>query len=138
MSLLSYEEAEKGIAEALESEDPLKLYWGLIVCSCFGEEANEFSKMAIELGNHENLLVRTRAAEFLGIAGIDDPAPVILRALGETRSGIEALLILNSVTLLRDGPHAYEFDLDRVEFAPDVLENEQVARRLEYLFSFAE
>ncbi len=37
-----------------------------------------------------------------------------------------------------DDTHAYEFDLDRVEFAPDVLENELVARRLEYLFSFAE
>ena len=61
---------------------------------------------ARELCSHEDLLVRTRAAEFLGLTGIEDPVPVITEALSKTEDGIEALLILNSLVLLMDGPHS--------------------------------
>ena len=52
-----------------------------------------------------DLLVRTRAAEFLGLSGLGDPVPVILDALYRSQDEVEALLILNSLVLLMDGPH---------------------------------
>ena len=46
------------------------------------------------------LVVRVRAAEFLGLRQAADPRPIILDALGRTESGVEAALILNTVVLL--------------------------------------
>ncbi len=69
LSLLPFEEAKAGIESALASDDPAKVYWGLIVCSCFGEEAAPFVDQARSLCDHGDLLVRTRAAEFLGLTG---------------------------------------------------------------------
>ena len=61
------EVTRRGSIAALHSEDPVQLYWALIVCSCFGEEALEFEAEARKLFSHADLLVRTRAAEFLGL-----------------------------------------------------------------------
>ena len=135
LSLSSFEEAREGINAALSSGDPVKVYWGLIVCSSFGEEAEPFYGIARELCSHEELLVRTRAAEFLGLTGIEDPVPVIIEALRQTGDGIEALLILNSLVLLMDGPNAYDFALNENDLKPEVLKNDQVLRRLEYIHS---
>ena len=135
LSLVPFEDAREGIGEALASGDPVKIYWGLIACSCFGAEAKVFSETARGLCSHEELLVRTRAAEFLGLTGVEDPATVILQALHESVDGIEALLILNSLVLLRDGQTAYEFDFRGIKLAPEVLEEPLVQRRLEYLLS---
>jgi arylsulfatase A-like enzyme len=133
LCLASMDEAKEGIGEALASGDPAKIYWGLIACSCFGTEAGMFIETARGLCAHEDLLVRTRAAEFLGLMGEEDPAPVILQALRETGDGVEALLILNSLVLLKDGPHGYEFDLSGIQLAREVLDEPEVQRRLEYL-----
>jgi len=132
LSLLPFNDAAGGISEALGSEDPLKVYWGLIVCSCFGEEALSFAGTATDLCSYPDLLVRTRAAEFLGICQLQDPAPVILGSLEETRDGPEALLILNSLVLLRDW-HGWEFDLSGITLSRPVMKNDGVARRLAYL-----
>ncbi len=56
-----------------------------------------------------------------------------MKALQESNDGIEALLILNSLVLLRDGPHGYQFRMDGVTLNTPVLEEPQVQRRLEYL-----
>jgi hypothetical protein len=113
----------------------LKIYWGLIVCSTFGEEASVFEGLAVDLCSHPDLLVRTRAAEFLGLTRLADPAPVILEALYECEDGIEALLILNSLVLLMDGPQECTFELDQGRLSPEVTGNQQVQRRLEYIIS---
>lgn len=133
LSLLPYGEARAGIRSALQSGDPLKLYWGLIVCSCFGEEAMEFVADAKTLCTHEDLGVRTRAAEFLGLTGKGDPVPVITEALKQSEDGIEALLILNTLVLLMDGPYGYEFELSERDLKQAVRDEPQVQRRLEYL-----
>jgi arylsulfatase A-like enzyme len=135
LSLSSYEDAREGIDAALKSGDPVKIYWGLIVCSCFGSEAELFYGMAEELCSHEDLLVRTRAAEFLGLTGSGDPVPVITEALQKTEDGEEANLILNSLVLLMDGPHQYEFILNDNDFTPEALKDAEVKRRLEYIYS---
>lgn len=133
LSLQTYGKARTRLAEALNSEDPMQLYWGLIVCSCFGQQANEFYKTARELSRHENLLVRTRAAEFLGLTRMNNPMPVLSQALEESRDPVEALLILNSMVLLRDGSPGYNLNLSKLSLDPLVAEDSQVQRRLEYL-----
>jgi len=133
LQLLPYEEASEGISQALSSEDPLNLYWGLIVCSAFGEKAGEFAGRAGELCSHEDLLVRTRAAEFLGLTALGNPVPVLTEALYQSDDGVEALLILNSLVLLKDGPHSYGFTMEEERLAPEVREDAEVARRLKYI-----
>ncbi len=135
LELLPFEKAGGGISEALESEDPLQRYWGLIVCSAFGKEAVEFKERAMLLCQDPDLLVRTRAAEFLGLSGLDDPVPAILEALYSSQDGVEALLILNSLVLLMDGPRAYKFELDSERLSRAVSGDPQVQRRLEYIHS---
>jgi arylsulfatase A-like enzyme len=132
LQLLPFEEAGISIAKVLDSDDPVELYWGLIVCSSFGMVAAEFAPRARELCSHEDLLVRTRAAEFLGLTGLGDPVPTMVGALYASEDGVEALLILNSLVLLMDG-HGYSFNLDLDKLNPQVVEDPQVQRRLEYI-----
>ncbi len=81
------------------------------------------------------MLVRTRAAEFLALTGMRHPSPVLVQALEESNDALEALLILNSVVLLRDSKNGYNFDLSHLKLAPAVAEDPQVKRRMEYLLS---
>ena len=134
LSLLPYETARAGIQVALKAENPWHRYWGLIVCSCFGNAAQEFTQTAREIAqNDAEALVRIRAAEFLGLIQAMDPQPVFIKALQETQSGTEAGLILNSLVLLQDGQPGYQFQVPRSLFAEQVLQDDTVQRRLEYL-----
>ena len=124
---------DAGISQALGSQDPVEIYWALIVCSSFGSEAAEFESEAMALCSHDDLLVRTRAAEFLGLTSLGDPVPVIQEALYASEDGVEALLILNSLVLLMDGPQQYHFELDPKRLSAVVTQDQQVQRRLEYI-----
>lgn len=133
LALLPYAQAREGIAAALRSRDPFARYWGLIVCSCFGEAASEFIEPARGLASDDdNLLVRTRAAEFLGLIEAADPRPTIMQALQESQSGIETSLILNTAVLLADGEPGYEFEISEASVSPAAAEFQDVRRRLEY------
>ena len=81
------------------------------------------------------MLVRTRAAEFLGLTAFGDPVPVILEAVYASEDGVEALLILNSLVLLMDGTHSYRFELDREKLSPELMQDQEVKRRLDYIAS---
>ncbi|MEQ9407483.1 MAG: sulfatase [Fuerstiella sp.] len=134
LSLVDFDDARDGIAAALKSDQPMERYWGLIVCSSHGRAAEDFTERAAELAASDaDRLVRTRAAEFLGLIGAADPQPVLLDVLQTTSSGIEAGLILNTVTLLRDGMPGYDFRITPELFQPGVRRNDTVQRRLEYL-----
>ena len=65
LQLLPFSAAKPKIKKALHSDHPWVRYWGLIVCSSFGEKAKSFRKKAIKIAtmDGENL-VRMRAAEF--------------------------------------------------------------------------
>jgi len=131
LSLGSFEEAKDGIATALAADDPWQRYWGLIVCSCFGKQAKPFAGTAQKLAASDaEGMVRTRAAEFLGLAGFEDPAPVILDVLAKSEDDVETLLVFNSLVLLRDGEPGYTFEVD-----PKKVKSKggEVERRLEYL-----
>jgi arylsulfatase A-like enzyme len=133
LELLPFEEARAGIGEALRSADPLMKYWGLIVCSSFGKEAAPFYPAARTLCADPDLLVRTRAAEFLGITGEADPVPLLSAALAETEDPWVGLIILNTIVLLQDG-YGADFSTHEPVLAARVRNEPEVGRRLEYLW----
>jgi arylsulfatase A-like enzyme len=134
LSLLPFENAKVAIEKALQSKDPWIRYWGLIVCSSFGKEAQEFALRASAITQQDpEPLVRIRAAEFLALISAAKPQAVFKQALKDSKSGIETGLILNSLVLLRDSEPRYEFELNREDFAKEVLKNDTVKRRLDYL-----
>ena len=130
LALLPFARARKKLANALVSADPLVRYWGLVACSCFGQQASELVPAARPLLDDSDQLVRVRAAEFLGIVEAVDPAPTLLDVLATTEDGIEALLAMNTLVFLRDGPWQYKFDLDPTTINVVI---PLVTRRLEYL-----
>jgi hypothetical protein len=105
------------------------------VCSSFGDQASNLTAAASELLNDPNRLVRTRAAEFLGLLGAIDPSPTLMQCLADCESGVEANLILNSVVLLRDGPHGHAFEIDADDLPESAANYSDVKRRLSYLQS---
>ena len=133
LSLLDFKQAKPALEIALDADDPWQRYWALIACSSFGHQAEILKNKIREIARTDNVLLnKVRAAEFLGVIGID-PSAVMTEALYQSQDGTEALLILNSVVLMKDGPQAYSFNIDFSKLAPQVKENAQVGRRLEYL-----
>lgn len=113
LSLISFRSARARIELALDSPDPWKRYWALIVCSSHGQSASSFTGKAKDIAADDSeLLVRVRAAEFLGLIQSADPRPTLLDCLAKTSSGPEATLMLNTLVLLRDGKPGYKFELD--------------------------
>ncbi len=134
LSLLPFGEAKTGIEQALNSTNDWERYWGLIVCSCFAEQASPFVQKAKQLaGDDKNLLVRTRAAEFLGLIKAADPAAVLLDVLKKTDDPVEAVLIFNTVVLLQDHSAGYQFNISHRDLKPELLASDGVQRRLDYL-----
>ncbi len=134
LSLKPYAEAQREIGVALESEEWLVRYWGLIVCSSHGTRAVPMAQRARKLAARDaNRLVRMRAAEFLGLIGVEDPRPVMLEVLRSTTSGIEACLMLNTVVLLQDGSPGYRFELGESDLQEGVAKDLNVQRRMRYL-----
>ncbi len=136
LSVLPFDEAKERIEKALNSEKPWHRYWGLIVCSSHGKAAEGFVATAKELAADDpELLVRVRAAEFLGLIGAADPRPTITAALLKSESPVEANLILNTAVLLQDGKPGYHFDLPRGKIVGDRADGKvrYVSARLDYL-----
>jgi len=134
LQLLPFAAARPQIDRALGSPEPLERYWALITCSAFGREAGIFVDKAKELAaSDESLLVRTRAAEFLGLTGAADPAPLLVEVLNQCTDPGEANLILNTVVLLRDGKPQMKFDFSAVQDAPWIKAGGEVQRRVRYL-----
>ena len=135
LSLMNFDQARDAIGEALDSTDPWARYWGLIACSSFGEAAESFfDKARMMAADDKENLVRVRAAEFLGLVGAEDPAPVIRETLANAGNEAEAFLTLNSVVLLKD-LKGWQFDIDPEMFpaAWRAAERSNVNRRLGYL-----
>jgi HEAT repeat protein len=117
LGLKSFREARGGIDRALSSSDPLKRYWAWIVCSRFGQAADSYIDEARSAALADpDILVRMRAAEFLGLSGLDDPRPFLVGCLKSASSIEEACLILNSITLLHE--QGFRFDL-KDEWVPE-------------------
>jgi len=133
LQLMDYGSVSEQLEKYLRSADPWERYWGLLVCSSFGPAAKERVTIISDMASSDSEMInRTLAAEYLGIENLSDPAPLILNALYSTDSPAEALMILNSIVMLKDGHH-YRFKIVEEQMDPMVLENDEVQRRLEYL-----
>jgi len=135
LSLQPFSRARGKIERALASEDALARYWAVIACSSFGKEASEFAEAVKKLAKSDkDNLVRVRAAEFLALIEAADPQETIYQALKDARTEVEANLILNTVTLLKDGEPGYAFEIDPEWFDEEwrVEERSNVNRRLGY------
>ncbi len=134
LMLTDYSSAKPAIKASLESNDPWERHWGIIVCSSFGNSANDMIPVLRQLAKTDTEYInRVRAAEFLGITGTENPAPVMINALYGTRNKEEALLILNSIVLMKDGFFGYSFDIQPEKMATSVREDALVSSRLAYL-----
>lgn len=134
LSLEKFEDAKAGITTALSSTRPWERYWGLIVCSTFGKEAAPFYEKAKVLAKDDSeKLVKTRAAEFLGLAEQQDPRPVLTEVLNQTEDHILANLIMNSVVLLQDSKPGYRFDPTKLTAPWTKNKKAEVASRMLYL-----
>lgn len=132
--LLGFDEAKPGIEAALKSDDPWKRYWGLIVCSGFGKKAIDFAPAISAIAkNDEELINRVKAAEYLGIAGVSDPAAPMVKALYATQDRAEGLLILNSMELMSDLHYRYKFDIQPERISENIREFGDAALRINRL-----
>ena len=123
------------IRSRLKSNDPWQRYWALIVCSSFDQIAKSIVPMAREIAKKDpETINRVRAAEFLGLIMVADPAPVMLSALYGTDSPTKALLILNCMASLGSVGTPYIFDIATEKMNQKVRDDEMVRWRLEYLF----
>lgn len=134
LQLQSFQVAKAEIEAALHSDDAMARYWACITCSAFGNQAADLSAIIRKLAESDtNNLVRVRAAEFLGLTGQSGAEAILIDCVNQASSGIEAGLVLNSVTLLRDHSTAKSFDMTKIELSRAIRKNDTVARRLEYL-----
>jgi uncharacterized sulfatase len=129
LQLQPFDDARDDLVAALHADDPWQRYWGLIVLSAFGEQARSASDEARRLLKDDEPLVRMRAAEFLARLG-EDTRPVFYDVLEHAESPAVALLTLNSVVFLRDGPAQVQFDWSQVKRRT---KNDEVQRRWKYL-----
>ncbi|MCB0632912.1 MAG: DUF1593 domain-containing protein, partial [Lewinella sp.] len=135
LSLLPFAKAKKEIRKALRSDDPWERYWGLIVCSSFGEEAKSFFKTARKMAEQDpENLVRVRATEFLALTGQLDPTAILTDAFEKAASPTEANLILNTFAFLKESRNIL-IHLPMRSIKPQLLimNDGLVGRRLQYL-----
>jgi arylsulfatase A-like enzyme len=117
LSLTGFKTAKEKIGKALTSYDSWQRYWGLIVCSSYGNEAISFAKEIEEIAeNDKELLVRVRAAEFLSLTDAKNPVATLQKAVAESKDQTEVLLVLNTVALLKTVHPELKFDIDIKQF----------------------
>ncbi len=134
LSLFEFSKVKADIEVSLTSEDPWLRYWGITVCSNFGEQAAEFVPMAKEMSQSDSEIInKVRAAEFLGLIKAANPSEVMTTALYNSQDETEALLILNSIVLMSDIHHNYDFSIDPDKISESIRNASQLSRRLLYL-----
>ncbi len=136
LCLEPFSQARKGLRKALVSDHPHYRYWALITCSVFGAEAESLSKLISRMAVEDpDNLVRARAAEYLGLTRLTDPMPLLIECLKKSESPIEASLVLNTITMLRDGQTGYSIELKKEWLPEEWRKNASVVKnRYAYLF----
>ncbi len=134
LQLAGFHSAKEKILLALDAKDPWARYWALVVCCSYAEVDSDLVARVKEIASADPEPVnRTRAAEYMGITGIAHPGTTMSRALYATTSPAEALLILNAIVLMHDGPRNYEIPVDPHLIPETIRDHGEVRRRLKYL-----
>ncbi len=72
-----------------------------------------------------------RAAETLGVFGVEDPMPILYEALAMSKNQSNALLALNTMAFLRD-VLGFGMDSERI-VPPEGIGRKKIDRRLQHL-----
>ncbi|GGZ87959.1 sulfatase-like hydrolase/transferase [Algibacter mikhailovii] len=136
LSLGNFNSVKSKIETSLKSSDPWIRYWALITCSNFGKDAIALKDQIKTMSITDNEAInRVRAAEFLGLIGAESPIKIMTDALYNTEDSSEALLILNSMTLMKECKLKYAFDIDRSRLKNNMLSIKLIKIRVDYLAS---
>lgn len=119
LALLPFADAQPGIKSALASDDAMTRYWGAMVCSAFADQAIPMIDSVRPLLNDPSLVVRLRAAEFLGIVGEINPQATLIELVNTTTDPVVATEVLNSVVFFEDF-FGDRFPVQRSDFNPRV------------------
>ncbi len=123
LQLTNYALAENSIKSALTDSDLVARYWALNVCSSFGEEASAMvpTIKAIATDSKEEPAVAARALEYLALTGNGGDINItksFSELLYKVDEPMQAVLILNSMTLLSEGYDRLTFTIDMKRIAP--------------------
>ena len=128
-ALRPFSEVKQALASSLQSKGALHRYWALKVCSNFGEKAKSLAIAAMPLLNDENLMVRVRAAEFLGGIKAVDPMPTLYGVVNNAETEQALMIAFNTIVYLRDQVgHKYDPEKVKLKFNKG-----EVYRRVQYL-----
>ena len=128
-ALRPFSEVKQALASSLQSKGALRRYWALKVCSNFGEKAKSLAIEAMPLLNDENLMVRVRAAEFLGSIKAVDPMPTLYGVVNNAETEQALMIAFNTIVYLRDQVgHKYDPEKVKLKFNKG-----EVYRRVQYL-----
>jgi uncharacterized sulfatase len=128
LALLPFQKVEKQLKELLSSGTDLEKYWACLVAAQFGPQAKSLHSLLPELMGDSNLMVQLRAIEAWALISKKNPMPKLIEIANVSKSRIEVLLVLNSVTFFRD---FCGYSLDPSLFAI-VAPKGEYSRRLEY------
>jgi uncharacterized sulfatase len=129
LAVVPFAEAKSSLAKAMASDNPWERYWGCITAAVHGESAKALVPNAKKLLGDKNLMVRMRAAEFLGSINATDPMPALLSVLNNATTEQELMLTFNAVVYLRDYK-GYKFDSSKLDLK---FKGGEVVRRTSYL-----
>ena len=128
-ALRPFDEAQQTLVKALESKSALHRYWALKVCSNFGKKAKPLTLNAMPLLKDNNLMVRVRAAEFLGSINAIDPMPTLYSVVNNAETEQALMIAFNTIVYLRDQVgHKYDPEKVKLKFKKG-----EVYRRVQYL-----
>jgi len=136
LNLKTFNQAQEQIQNALTDTNPWKRYWGLVVCSAFGAQANSFVPLIQSVLNDDSEnLVRIRAWEYLALHADILDNDTILALLKNAQSETEANLMLNSLALIKNFKPQTKFDFTKEIFPSEWYDrpNDLVNRRMDYL-----
>ena len=131
LALLPFSAAEARLIAALESDNVWLRYSAAMTCSEIGAEATSLAEKVIPLIHDNSLVVRIRAAEFLGLINTIDPQPILADIVNRTSNPVEAGEALNSIVYFRDC-HQPAYPIDAALLKP-VTTGDIITRRIDYL-----
>ena len=102
LALLPFQKVENRLKEILSSGTEWEKYWACLVSAQFGPQAKSLDSLLPELMDHSNLMVQLRAVEAWALISKKNPMSKLIEITNASKSRIEVLLILNSVTFFRD------------------------------------
>lgn len=112
LQMTSFDDAEKRLKQALESDDVVERWWGLTTCAAFGKEAESLRKIVRKSLVDKRSFIRSRGMVALCRMGEHFSEQDVHTVLNNAETGAESLLILNDFTYLIESGLLAPFKLE--------------------------